>query len=202
MNKKKLIVFALYLVVSTVFCIHAPYPDELLLQHSATLIASIFLILDCITDRMSFRSFLSIIAFMTLHSIGARWIYSYVPYQNWFDTIFPQNVAIFFHTSRNHFDRFIHFSYGLFFTLPFYEYYLKKYRIKMNLALQLAFFLVVVLSVVYEWFEFALACFMSPQDAENYNGQQGDVWDAHKDILLATIGSLVSILFIKINKNK
>ena len=27
--------------------------------------------------------------------------------------------------------------------------------------------------------------------AESYNGQQGDIWDAHKDMLLATLGSLL-----------
>ncbi|MCY3189826.1 DUF2238 domain-containing protein, partial [Acinetobacter baumannii] len=30
----------------------------------------------------------------------------------------------------------------------------------------------------------------SPEEAENYNGQQGDMWDAHKDMLLATIGAI------------
>lgn len=28
------------------------------------------------------------------------------------------------------------------------------------------------------------------EEAENYNGQQGDMWDAHKDMLLATIGAI------------
>jgi len=27
--------------------------------------------------------------------------------------------------------------------------------------------------------------------AEAYNGQQGDIWDAHADMLLATIGALL-----------
>lgn len=32
---------------------------------------------------------------------------------------------------------------------------------------------------------------MSGKDAEAYNGQQGDMWDAHKDMLMATLGSAV-----------
>ncbi len=32
---------------------------------------------------------------------------------------------------------------------------------------------------------------MSPEAAEKYNGQQGDMWDAHKDMLMATIGTII-----------
>ena len=45
-------------------------------------------------------------------------------------------------------------------------------------------------SLWYEWFELAVAMTMSGKDTEAYNGQQGDMWDAHKDILMATLGSL------------
>ena len=33
---------------------------------------------------------------------------------------------------------------------------------------------------------------LSPEDAENYNGQQGDIWDAHQDMLLATVGTIIT----------
>ena len=45
-------------------------------------------------------------------------------------------------------------------------------------------------SVLYELIEWAIAIGLSPEEAENYNGQQGDMWDAHKDMLLATIGAI------------
>ena len=31
--------------------------------------------------------------------------------------------------------------------------------------------------------------------AESYNGQQGDMWDAHKDMALAMLGSIFSWIF-------
>ena len=37
-----------------------------------------------------------------------------------------------------------------------------------------------------------IALALSPEAAEAYNGQQGDVWDAHADMLLATVGSLLA----------
>jgi putative membrane protein len=46
-------------------------------------------------------------------------------------------------------------------------------------------------SVFYELIEWAIAIGLSPEEAENYNGQQGDMWDAHKDMLLATIGAII-----------
>ena len=47
-------------------------------------------------------------------------------------------------------------------------------------------------SLIYEWIEWLIAIGLSPEAAENYNGQQGDIWDAHKDILLATIGAIMT----------
>ncbi len=44
-------------------------------------------------------------------------------------------------------------------------------------------------SLIYEWLEWLIAIGLSPEEAENYNGQQGDMWDAHKDMLLATVGA-------------
>ncbi len=42
-------------------------------------------------------------------------------------------------------------------------------------------------SLFYEWIEWLIAIGLSPEEAENYNGQQGDIWDTHKDMLLATL---------------
>lgn len=46
-------------------------------------------------------------------------------------------------------------------------------------------------SMLYELIEWWIAIGLSPEAAENYNGQQGDVWDAHKDMFLASIGCLI-----------
>ena len=47
-------------------------------------------------------------------------------------------------------------------------------------------------SLIYEWVEWLIAIQLSPEDAENYNGQQGDIWDAHMDMLLATVGAVIT----------
>ena len=50
---------------------------------------------------------------------------------------------------------------------------------------------------MYELLEWGVAVFLSPEMAENYNGQQGDIWDAHKDMILAMIGSFFSYSFLR-----
>ena len=55
-----------------------------------------------------------------------------------------------------------------------------------------AFFFAVFMFLLYELFEWGLTMVLSPQDAAAYNGQQGDMWDAHMDMLLATLGALAA----------
>ena len=44
---------------------------------------------------------------------------------------------------------------------------------------------------------------MSSEEADYYNGQQGDIWDAQKDMALAMIGStIMAFLFTLNNKTK
>ena len=57
-------------------------------------------------------------------------------------------------------------------------------------------------SMFYELIEWWIAIGMSPEQAENYNGQQGDIWDAHKDMFLAFIGSVIAGLFYLIHPAK
>jgi len=46
----------------------------------------------------------------------------------------------------------------------------------------------------YEVFEWVLSLALSPEQADAYNGQQGDFWDAQKDMALAMLGAIVMIL--------
>ena len=49
-------------------------------------------------------------------------------------------------------------------------------------------------SAFYEIVEWLLAVVVSPETAEHYNGQQGDVFDAQKDMLCALGGALGAAL--------
>jgi putative membrane protein len=120
--------------------------------------------------------------FLTLHTIAARWLYSFVPYDDWALTVFGFRFSDVFGWQRNHFDRLVHFAYGLCLTMAL--------RLKPVRACEF----VLATSAVYELFEWGVAELMAPDMAESYNGQQGDMWDPHKDMALAALGALVAVV--------
>ena len=58
----------------------------------------------------------------------------------------------------------------------------------------------IYLTVFYEVFEWQLTLWLSGDAAENYNGQQGDVWDAQKDMALAMLGATLSAAYLLVFK--
>ncbi|WP_182212769.1 DUF2238 domain-containing protein [Stenotrophomonas acidaminiphila] len=138
-------------------------------------------------------AFAAICGFVALHCIGARWLYSNVPYEAWLQALTGWSPGAAFGWQRNHFDRLIHLLYGACFTPALAQ--LARHAwpaLRGGQAFVLAVMMVMCSSLVYEWLEWGIALALSPEAAEAYNGQQGDVWDAHADMLLATIGSLLA----------
>ncbi|WP_081413094.1 DUF2238 domain-containing protein [Chitinilyticum aquatile] len=178
-------------------CIRAPWPGDLLLQHCLTVA---FLAGWAIIQKrfaLSWLATLLIATFLLLHIFGARWLYSNVPYDRWLQACCATDTRQLFGWTRNHYDRLVHLVYGLCFTLPLAELFLRRGRSRRDSWLQ-AILWIMVSSLIYEWFEWGVSLLLSAEDAEGYNGQQGDMWDAHKDMLLATIGALLSPLLLKL----
>lgn len=130
-----------------------------------------------------------LLAFMLLHAFAARWIYSYVPYDAWWQNLSGATVSSIFGFRRNHFDRLVHFWFGVLVYPAVSEIHRRRGR-TLGESRFLAVEFVAAASVLYELFEWGLTFLLSPEDAEGYNGQQGDVWDAHKDMALAIVGSV------------
>ncbi|OTG94904.1 DUF2238 domain-containing protein [Acinetobacter sp. ANC 3832] len=148
---------------------------------------------------LSYPTFLLYILFLVIHVIGAHYLYSYVPYNDWIKSIFHFDLNQSMGWSRNMYDRLVHFVYGLFLYPFFYrlfQVWLPSLKPKTLFILVIQF--VMASSLFYEWIEWWIAIGLSPEEAENYNGQQGDLWDAHKDMFLATIGSIITGLILLI----
>ncbi len=173
-------------------CIGAPYPDQMYLQHSPTVFLLFFL--PWITRRfpLSRASFTCFLAFMFLHTLGARYIYSYVPYDDWCQSLLGFRPTEAFHFRRNHYDRFVHLSFGLLWTLPAWEILTRYGRLRAKAARYFAIEFILAASILYELFEWGLTLVLSPHDAGEYNGQQGDFWDSQKDVTFALIGSFIT----------
>ncbi len=152
---------------------------------------------------LSYPTFLLYILFLVIHVIGAHYLYSYVPYNDWIKSIFHFDLNQSMGWSRNMYDRLVHFVYGLFLYPFFYrlfQVWLPSLKPKTLFILVIQF--VMASSLFYEWIEWWIAIGLSPEEAENYNGQQGDLWDAHKDMFLATIGSIITGLILLIRAPK
>jgi len=137
-------------------------------------------------------AFAAICGFIAIHCIAARWLYSNVPYDAWLQAALHWSPNAAFGWQRNHFDRLIHFLYGVCFTPALLQ--LARHAwpaLRIGQAFTLAVMVVMCSSLAYEWLEWGIALLLSPEAAEAYNGQQGDMWDAHADMLLATLGSLL-----------
>ena len=59
-------------------------------------------------------------------------------------------------------------------------------------ALFMAWLMIQTGSLIYELFEWSLTIVMASESADYYNGQQGDMWDAQKDMALALVGSTIT----------
>jgi putative membrane protein len=192
-----LVCTVLILIVSL---ISPRYPHEQMLQHTPTVLGIIVMAVAARRRTLSHLSFACIILFMWLHIVGARHIYSDVPYDSWWETLFGSSLSEPFGWERNHYDRLVHLMFGVLCVPPVAE--LSKRWGTFSLAWALAFALLFVsaASAIYEIFEWLLAVAMDPKDAEAYNGQQGDLWDAQKDMVLAFVGSLVSVALLAVFK--
>ena len=46
----------------------------------------------------------------------------------------------------------------------------------------------------------SISIFLSPEDVEAYNGQQGDYWDAQKDMAFAFLGAVSMVMILQSKK--
>jgi putative membrane protein len=182
-----------------VTCINPLYPSEQVLQHIGTLILLIPLVVDIKKNNLYWSSFIGISLFTVFHIIGARYIYSFVPYNDWSKSAFDFNLNDFFDFKRNHYDRFVHLVFGILF-FPYLAQMIGKWKGLSYMKVIIVVWLIIqTFSMFYELFEWSLTMVMSSESADNYNGQQGDMWDSQKDMACAMLGSTIMYLvyFIK-----
>lgn len=201
---KHYLAFALLLIAMIIASIDPLEFESYLLHQLGTVLMLIGLVWVQRKYGLSFVSFCAYLIFLFIHVIGAHYLYSYVPYDAWLEALFGFDLNNYMGWTRNMYDRLVHFCYGLL-LFPFFD---RIFQLLFpNTSPAKRIFLVVQFvmasSLVYEWIEWGIAMTMSPEDAENYNGQQGDIWDAHQDMLLATIGSCIAgtLQYISQKKN-
>lgn len=139
-------------------------------------------------------SYTLIFLFLCLHAVGAHYTYAEVPYDPVWQALTGSTLNAQLGWERNHFDRLVHFSYGLLFAYPLREVFLRVAQARGFWAYLLPLDFTLSTSAIFELFEWAAASFFGGDLGVAYLGTQGDVWDAHKDMLLAGCGATFAML--------
>jgi putative membrane protein len=127
-----------------------------------------------------------IFLFLVLHAVGAHYTYSAVPLGDW--------VRDALGLERNHYDRLVHFAFGLLLGYPLRELSLRVVHIHGIWGYVAAPAAVLALSSVYEIIESWAAQLADPEIGMAFVGAQGDIWDGQKDMTLAFLGSLLAMV--------
>jgi putative membrane protein len=129
---------------------------------------------------LSDTSYVLIFLFLVMHSVGAHYTYAKVPLGYWLQDAL--------HLERNHFDRIVHFSFGIM-AYPVQEILLGVTSMRGYWRFILPASIIVSLSGFFEVVEAVIAMLVNPELGAAYLGLQGDVWDAQKDMALAILAA-------------
>lgn len=148
-------------------------------------------------------SYILIFIFLFLHEIGAHYTYSEVPYDKWFSYINGYTFNDLVGWERNHFDRLVHFLYGFLLVHPVRELFVQLAQLRGFWSYFFPYMVIAASSVFYEQIEWAAAEIFGGELGMAYLGTQGDVWDGHKDMGLASLGAFISICgYAYLNRSK
>jgi putative membrane protein len=123
--------------------------------------------------------------FLSLHLVGAHYTYAETPIGYWLQELFD--------LQRNHYDRIVHFCFGLLIAYPFRELLLRAAGVRKSWSYLLAVTLVLAFSGIYEIIEAIVAEIVSPELGSAYLGTQGDEWDSQKDVFEAFVGAVAAM---------
>lgn len=184
MRRLPIILLGLFLIAVAFSAIRPLHPRDWLLENALVVLLLIPLIGSARRYPLSTASYLCLFVFLCLHELGAHYSYTNVPYPQWFGWA---------DDGRNHFDRLIHFIYGLLLSWPLREVLIKTSGLKPGWSEFFTLTLIMASSMLYELMEWQAAVIFGEDLGQAFLGTQGDEWDAHKDMALACLGALITL---------
>src|SRR5436190_17799648 len=184
----------LFLIYATAWGFHPVDRKDWMLENALTLIFVIALVISYRRLPFSNISYTLIFIFICLHTIGAHYTYSLVPYNEWTKHILgrPLNDVLRL-GDRNYYDRLVHFCFGFLLAYPIREMFMRVAGARGFWGYYLPLDLTMSFSMLYELIEWLAAVMLGGDLGQAYVGTQGDIWDAQKDMAMATFGAIVSM---------
>lgn len=138
-------------------------------------------------------SYTLICVYLCLHTLGAHYSYSNVNYDQPFRAVFGRGLNEMMGWRRNHFDRLVHFCFGLLLSYPIREMFCRVAGARGFWGYYLPLDVTMSFSMLYELIEWGAAVVFGGDLGQAYLGTQGDEWDAHRDMALATVGAVITM---------
>jgi putative membrane protein len=167
------------------------YRQDWLLENVIVFVAVPLFALTCRRLRFSNLAYTCLFVFLVLHEIGAHYTYSEVPWRDWLASFGYEAGSP---PGRNHYDRLVHFCYGLLILPIAWELYAARAAAQGLWRWLLPLLFVLSHSVIYELIEWLAAALFGGDLGMAYLGTQGDAWDAQKDMALAATGAAVGTI--------
>ena len=188
------ILLAVFAVLWALLAVSPHDRGDWLLENVLTFLFVPLIVLSFWALPLSRISYFLIFVFMCLHSLGAHYTYGLVPYDAWSEALLGDKLNAIMGWERNHFDRLVHFCYGLLLAYPVRELFFRVANARGFWSYFLPLDVVMSTSMLFELIEWAVAMNVGGDLGMAYLGTQGDIWDAHKDMALASLGALIAML--------
>jgi putative membrane protein len=187
-NRLMQICLVVFLVIWGITLVYTPDIKNWCLENTLVILFGGFLFFFYRKYQFSDLSYLLITIYLLLHIYGAMYTYAENPLGYWLSDLF--------HTERNFYDRIVHFSFGFMLAYPVREVLLNVYKFPKGFAWGLPVEFTLSISGMYELIEWAVADVFFKAQGMAYLGTQGDVWDAQKDMFLATLGAVLATTIV------
>lgn len=168
----------------------APWYRQDWLLENVCVVAAVALFAGTIRRlRFSNGAYALLFVFLCLHEIGAHYTYSKVPYEEAFRAVSGHSLNRLFGFQRNHFDRLVHFLFGLLLLPLAVELFAARATPRGVWRFVLPVLFIEACSAIFELIEWFAAVVFGGELGQAYLGTQGDVWDAQWDMALALLGA-------------
>lgn len=184
---------AAFLAVAVALGVAPLHRSDWLLENVLTVLVVALLVATHRRFPLSRLSHSLLFAFLLLHEVGSHYTYSEVPYDRWWSSLTGGTLSDLMGWERNHYDRLVHFAYGVLLAYPLREVFVRVADARGFWGYFLPFDLVVSTSATYELIEWGAAVTFGGELGNAYLGAQGDRWDAQKDMALAGAGALIAL---------
>lgn len=184
-NRLLQIIFFWLVVLWIITAVNPLYPRDWLLENLLVFLFGSIIFFTYKRFQFSDTSYVLFAVFLSLHLMGAHYTYAETPFGFW--------MQDWFSFERNHFDRVVHFSFGLLIAYPYRELLLRESGVKPSWSYLLSVIFILACSGLYEVIEAVVAMIVSPDLGSAYLGTQGDEWDAQKDSAWAFVGSVAAM---------